>query len=371
MEPDNARYKIRLSQQLDFTNPSEAVRQWVEANRLNPRLPDSWLALGLYAEAQGQREEAERLLQKAVDIDHQFKPIWTLINFYMRTGQKEKMWPNIAKAIDVITQPDLGYFDLRPIFDICRAAGADNARMLSLLPHRDYVQKYYFFYLVENNQPVEALPMFDTALRTAETASLNEQRQFVHFDEIMFANGRQAEAAGIWNKLVEHKLVASTAMHPEKGDGIANPNFTLPFEPQPFGWQLPERNVTATTYSPGSVWFEFTGQQPESSELLVKNLAVLPDKTYFVTWNATTEGLSINPEHDGLMLLFLADGKQLEAKCTPFLAKQDRGCTFHSPRNTAAVRMIVAYERQPGTVRLRGGLRLNSFSMTFAPAGNS
>lgn len=367
IEPDNATYRLRLAQLEEATDPDDAQRQLREAVHINPTFSQAWMAMGLQAEAAGKKQEAEQLLLKAAALDRQFKPAWTLANFYVRTGETAKLWPRLAYAVDVTTQPGLGYFDIAPMLDLAKAAGADSKTLQSLLPHRDTVYKYYFFYLLGEQQPQQAMEVFDAALRAADPASEGERWQFARFDEMLYRSGKTTESAAVWNRLVEQHLIASTLLHPEKGEGIANPDFSQPFEPAPFGWRLPERNLTATVWSPGSVWFEFNGQQPESVEMLTKNLAVLPNRDYSVTWRAVSEGLTLAPTQDGLKLLFLADGKQLEAKCSAFLAQTGSGCTFRTNGDTSALRMMLIYERQPGTVRLRGGMRLTGFNMSFAP----
>jgi tetratricopeptide (TPR) repeat protein len=65
---------------------------------LNPRLAIAWIQLGLDAEAEGNLAEAEIDLLRAVRVDRQYVPAWTLANFYFRRGDAANFWPWARKA---------------------------------------------------------------------------------------------------------------------------------------------------------------------------------------------------------------------------------------------------------------------------------
>ena len=76
---------------------------------LNPRLSSAWIHLGLDAEGDGNKTEAESDLLQAARVDHQYLPAWTLANFYFRRGDSAKFWPWAQRAAA------LTYDDYRPL----------------------------------------------------------------------------------------------------------------------------------------------------------------------------------------------------------------------------------------------------------------
>lgn len=370
LEPDNPKYRLLAARQKELTTGADAAERELRlALQFNPRSAQALMDLALDVETAGRKEEAERLLLQAVELDKTFKPAWTLANFYFRGNSMEKMWPFMGKAIDITTKPGLEYFDLdlNPVFDLCWQAENAHRHILGILPARHVVHRLYFIYLVLHGHTAEAGEVFEAALQAADPKSDGDRGIFARYADLIFQSGKQGEAARIWNRLCEKGLLHSKPLHPERAEGIADPNFTVPFEPAPFGWWSPSREITGTTYAPGSVWFEFQGQQPEALDLLIKQLAVLPDKDYFLTWNAAPERMNIAPLSAGLGLLFTINGKPLPVQCSPFLApQQTRGCKFHVPGGVESVQMHVVYQRQPGTVRLRGTLQVSGFALSFA-----
>jgi len=88
------------------------------------------MTLGLRAEFRGSAAEAENDLVRAAELDHQFKPAWTIVNYYYRSGQKEKGWPFIQRMLAL---DPLG-FDPVPVFELCWLESSDAPRIQSLLP---------------------------------------------------------------------------------------------------------------------------------------------------------------------------------------------------------------------------------------------
>ncbi len=80
------------------------------------------MALGLREEFRGNPAKAEAYLVRAAEIDHQFKPAWTLANYYNRTNQPDKGWPMIERILNL---DPLG-FDLAPVFELCWRQASDN-----------------------------------------------------------------------------------------------------------------------------------------------------------------------------------------------------------------------------------------------------
>jgi len=85
-----------------------------KALALNPRYTDASLARAVRYETQGRIAEAEREYLAAAKVDHMYKPLWALANFYVRQGQDEKFW---IYAISYSFKPRAIYDLFSPLSD--------------------------------------------------------------------------------------------------------------------------------------------------------------------------------------------------------------------------------------------------------------
>ena len=96
-------------------DPQTVDEDLQRAARLNPLNSSLLMTLGLLEEFRGNSAKAESYLVHAAEIDHQFKPAWTLANYYFRTNQPDKGWPMIQRVLDL----DPLDFNPTPVFDLC------------------------------------------------------------------------------------------------------------------------------------------------------------------------------------------------------------------------------------------------------------
>src|SRR5689334_806670 len=84
IEPASERYLAReavwRSDSGDLS--PEVDRKLARALAMNPLDASLMMTLGLRAEMRGDRQTAEHELARAAEVDHTFKPAWTLANFY-------------------------------------------------------------------------------------------------------------------------------------------------------------------------------------------------------------------------------------------------------------------------------------------------
>ncbi|HVV47571.1 MAG TPA: hypothetical protein VHC72_20310, partial [Bryobacteraceae bacterium] len=91
----------------DSGDPSPAIDEELQrAARMNPFDSSLLMTLGLREEFRGNNAAAETDLVRAAAVDHQFKPAWTLANYYYRTNQPDKAWPMIER---ILRLDPLGY----------------------------------------------------------------------------------------------------------------------------------------------------------------------------------------------------------------------------------------------------------------------
>ena len=89
LEPTNNRYQLRAADQLEDSGRDPSPALWAAVSQY-PGESAAWMRLGLRAELNGKHREAEEYLLKAAEVDHQYAPRWTLMNFYFRRNQADK-----------------------------------------------------------------------------------------------------------------------------------------------------------------------------------------------------------------------------------------------------------------------------------------
>ena len=376
LDPGNPSYVLRRTRRNMYAEISNSIlrEDFGRILQLNPYSAEALIGLGTLAEARGDNNEAEQFLVKATIYDHTLKPTWALANFYYRTNQQAKMWPAIKKALDITTMPDTDFFDPGAIYDLCWQTGVSSSQLLALVPNRPSALRAYFAYLILHHHLDAAVEVFPRAIVSADSAVQFDRNIFTTYCAQLVEARRINEAVEAWNRSIEKGLVASTELRPNLADSIANPLFKLPFETEPFGWRGPKPDEITMTYAPGSVVLDFTGHQPETSQILAKHLAVLTEKDYLLTWDLDRTGIRkpTDPADSGLTLHFSYDGGELPATCSAFFAPpQQRGCRFRVPRrlpngNLELLNMTLLLQRVAGNVRLQGSLQLNGFHLAFA-----
>lgn len=375
LEPDNTRYRLLHVSLVSNTGaPPESIEaELKEVLRRNPRSSEALMQLGTLAEAKGQTQEAETLLLRAASFDRTYTPLWTLINFYFRTSQTEKLWPRIGFALDLTANPNLDYFDPTNLYELCWQTGADRKQWQKLVLERPHAIPAYFLYLTTHQHLEAATEIYPYLLPLANASVPSHAYMFAQYCNLLASAYRGTDAVEVWNQMVAKRLTISDELHPEKADSIENPSFAHPFGDVPFRWFGPYLDPIRLTYTPGSLLFEMDGRQPETALLLRKLLPVLPDRDYVLTWEA--EGSGIVKPHDlkeaGVKVIFSDHDKPLPASCSAFFAPEgDRGCHFHVPSGGSAeklrlVQMQVLVERAVGSVRLQGSFRIQKFRLGF------
>ncbi len=340
-----------------------------EANPLNANL---LIALGIRTELRGDNAATERYLVRAADADHTFKPTWTLINFYSRTGRREKTWTFIRRilALDPLA------FNPDPVFDLCWDQTKDPEQILALMPDRETILVRYLFYLLTSRRIDAAAQAWPRVLASAkkDTRSLNAEI-LSRFPEYLMAANRIPDAVRAWNQLVDYNLVLSSHLDVSAGRSISDPNFNFPAQAGAFGWRVASETGLYVTKVPSAMEFEFDGDEPQSSSILLTTAPLLRNKPYRLVWKSDGSGLNSARDPGFSFRIVQQFGPQPTGKgpveavteCPPLLGAGDEGtCPFMSLPDATSASIELWYKRAPGTVRIRGTLRVVGVRLEFA-----
>ena len=383
LEPDDAAMLARAAiYRSDNDDPSPAVDQDLRrAAQMNPFDSHVLMTIGLREEFRGNSAQAESFLIRAAEVDRQFKPAWTLANYYYRAGRPDKSWPMIQRILNL----DPLDFDTLPVFELCwRQPGNQvigdqvtfSRRILSLIPKRGHRPVQYLDFLIRTRRTEAALDAWPVAFAAADPADSADRGTLIGFTEFLAGAERLPDAVKIWNQLADRAIVHSGQLDPAKGTSIADPDFRFPPLATAFGWRVPEiTGVFASGFS-GSVRFEITGDEPQSAELLSVSAPVLSATRYHLRWKSDGSSLSA-PQDPGFSFLITLkqNGRgpaEAVTQCPPLLSPSSHEtCDFQTAAGSGAgpleqARIDLAYTRAPGTTRVSGVLQLLNVHLELA-----
>lgn len=268
--PQNTTYLSLRALQIDYGGGDpRPLLERIAA--LNPLSSAPRIRLGLNAEARGDFKTAEHWLLEAARVDHQFEPSWTLANFYFRQQQQDNFWKWMRAALQV------SYGDRRPAFDLCWRTSQDPQEILArAIPEQREVFSAYLEYLLDERRLEAAVPVATKLARWRNPGDL--PLLYRACDALLDANLGGA-ASGLW-----------IALGNPAPSGIVGPDFTAPRIGHGFDWRLIEsQGIThLSDESPPAHRILFSGQQPESCELLYQFVALQAGRHYTLQWESRT-----------------------------------------------------------------------------------
>jgi hypothetical protein len=116
------------------------------------------------------------------------------------------------------------------------------------------------------------------------------------------------------------------------------------------------------------LWFEFSGKQPEHCEVLSQFVPLEPAKAYRLAVTYETEGLGGDT---GLnwRVVYGSSGADLLRGAGHVIASERREKAepyqFQTPADARLVKLVLAYDRVLGTVRIQGSISLRSAALGF------
>jgi tetratricopeptide (TPR) repeat protein len=333
---------------------AEVDRELLRAAELNPFDAKVQMALGLREEFRGHLAEAERYLVHATEIDHTFKPAWTLANFYVRQDQAEKMWPVIKRGLAL--NPLV--FDPRPVFDLCWNESGDSKKILELIPGQGRVPLQYLFYLFDTKRSDAALEVWPRARDAEDQSDPFYVEVTIRFVEFLQMANRLADAVSVWNQLVDRGVVVSGKLNPAAGGSIADPDFNFPLLDRGFEWHVIHQDGVSVAKAALSLRFEFDGNEPEAMSILGTVAPLLPGRAYRLVWKTDASELSARKD-PGFAWQVVQEPGGVATMCQPLLQAGDDGsCQFTSLPTSSSARLDLMYRRATGTTRVEGMLRI-------------
>jgi len=277
--PENSAYLATLALQGEYSGQDSTalVKDVLEdIAALNPRSPAPRIRLGLAAELRGDNVTAERWLQEAFSVDRQFETRWTLANFYFRQERSDEFWKWMRSALE------MSYGDRGVAFDLCWQMTADANEILTrAIPgNHDVIASYLVYILSKHRQEAIA----GAANRLASVRAPDDLPLLYAATDVLLENGQTSAAADVWQ-----------ALGNARPQGVTHSDFEAPRIGHGFDWRFAE--PSGVTYlpieAPAAQRIKFSGQQPESTELLRQVLGGLhTGVSYTLHWDARTQGIA-------------------------------------------------------------------------------
>lgn len=364
LAPCNARYRARLAAMLDQWGKDRgaSVAALEAAVVCNPRDSESWIELGLLAEMDGDFAKAERCLLEAARVDKQYDPPWALANFYFRRNDAEKFWPWAREAAA------MSYGDAAPLFRLCWRTTQDPEVILErAIPDQPAALVRYLSFLLADNhlEAVEA-----AAQRVAGRAGREDLPVLLASCDRLLEGRQFAAALRIWTVLCRRKLVPYQAPYPERGLALTNGDFRTPPLSRGFDWRVHavEGVSVSQRQSPPALRITFSGRQPESCEVLSQFVPLLPAREYRLRFGYRTSHIAPDTGVHW-RILDPATGAELAERSSHLSSDEEiqQEVTFSTPAETRAARLVLMYQRTPGTTRIEGSIFLSHASLVFAP----
>ena len=317
-------------------DPEPELRRAAE---LNPYASDVWIRLATRAEAAADFPAAETLFLKAAQVDRLFTPRWALMNFYFRRGDAPDFWLWTTRALP------MSHDDLTPIFDLCWQFTNDAERIRHALPGDQRVMHEYLAFLIARNHLAEAGPIAAALSGRADLPIL------LRYCDRLLEQDQPTAAIEIWNRLCARRLLPYTP-------GLTNGGFAIPSLQSGFDWHL-TTNPEITILQPapgGGVQLSLNGKQPENVQLLWQWLQVDPHRRYRLMFDYEAPAVA------GVCWMI---GSAPLPPLSPTESWQPAEFRF-TAADSPALRLALIYQRQPGTMRAEGTLRVRNLRLESA-----
>jgi hypothetical protein len=358
LTPDQAECYARLAW-LDPQRAKDALRRAVELNRWDSQ---SWIELGLRAEAEGDDTTSKQYLVLAAEVDKKFLPRWTLANYYFRHYDAAMFWFWAKQAAAMV------YGDAQPLFRLCGRVEEDGKLIDRLDIRNPEVRAGYLFYLLGQNRVDLIGPAVHQLL---EENRLADVPLLLTACERLLEARRVDEAAVVWNRLAEAGRVPFRTPAGEGEQLVANGSFAAPPSSRGFDWRLPVVEGVSVSREEESrgLRVTFSGGEPEDCEALLQLVPLQGKMRYRLSFEYLTRGIAsgvglgwrITDASNGTML---SEGPSLASE-----PDADTQLSFETPAECRLVRLALRYHRTPGTTRMEGFLVLRNVALK--PAAQS
>ena len=345
--PGQSLYHFRLAVLLADQDPRRSNAALNRAVALNPADADSWIELGLRSEASGDYATAERCLLRAAEENMQYLPRWTLANYYYRRNDTARFWYWARASAAMV------YGDQAPLFGLCERVAEDEDLVERLALRSPDLRASYLSYLLGRRETDRIEPSAQSVLaadRPSDTPLL-----LAACDRLLELKQMDG-ALLIWNNLVASRRIPFAALAPDGGPVLTNGTFAISPTSRGFDWRLPSlEGVSASREEDAAgLRLTFSGEQPERCEPLAQMVPVQENQAYELKFTYRTSG--IPPGAGPRWQVADAFGTSVVAESEPLsLQETAQGrLSFVSPAGCRLIRLVLAYQRAPGTTRIEG-----------------
>jgi tetratricopeptide (TPR) repeat protein len=330
LAPENGEYLAALALQAEYSG-QDSTPLLEEIVRLNSRASAPRIRLGLAAELRGDANQAERWLREAFSVDRQFETRWTLANFYFRQNKPDEFWTWMRSALE------MSYGDRVAAFDLCWRASNDDREILDrAIPDRREVLASYLAYILNHHKQAA---IAGTALRLAKMRTPDTL-------PLLYAATDATLDSDLWQ-----------ALGNPLPSGITHPNFEQPRVGHGFDWRMADVAGVTHVAIDGAHRIRFSGQQPESCELLRQVVGGLrPGASYTLRWETRTQGIA---SPTGLAWRIAKSAGEVAAS-----GDWSTGKMAFTPDSDHAV-LVLTYRRPEGQVRTEGSVDLSQVTTSL------
>ena len=317
-----------------------------------------WIQLGLDLEARQQYAEAQRCLTRAVELDRDFIPIWTLTNYYFRRGDETHFFPSARRTLA------FSGGDLRPLFRMCWNITEDGPRILGeAIPDKDDVLSAYLEWL--GNQTDRADPV---AKRLLDRFPQEGTPALLDYCDRLIAANRLDRAVEFWNQMSARGVVRTG---PVRDDEIVDGAFHSPALNSGFGWRVGSPAGIDIALGGGSLNLSFSGSEGDHCNIANELALIQPGRTWRLNYHFVASGLEAGAGLHWLVsdartgVPFMGPLSQFSLEPRDFaMAKGGQGdFTFIVPPAPGPApllaRIALVYDRDPASARMEGWIRVD------------
>ncbi|MBI4902688.1 MAG: hypothetical protein HY820_03585, partial [Acidobacteria bacterium] len=312
-----------------------------------------WIELAAESESNGDLAAAERHLVRATEVDATFEPRWALANFYFRRDRTEEFWKWMRLAAE------RSYGDRAGLFQLAWRSGADGGEIQRrLVDGLGEVLGRYVEWLGKQRKweaaGAASLALVNAGQKADSAAALEVCHQLLD-------QGETGQALAVWNALAGAGWVRGSAL---PGDGVlTNPRFEWEPTGKGFDWRLPWRPGLAHRWRAGELTIVMDGKQEERTDLLEQVVAVRGGRPYELRYRYRSDGLVKNA---GVRWRMRATGAEVAGDPVIPGELAEGRLRFTAPAGRDQVRLVLTYERLPGTVRPEATIIIEGTMELFA-----
>lgn len=367
LTPGNGLAWLRLGQRNSRlgNDSAEAIGQLKKAVELESYSSEARIALAFELERSGQFDTSEQELLRAVEIDRTHRPAIALANFYARRGDSGKFWQWIQQAASFSPA------GLDQAIELCLRAADEPLLILERgLPDTRQANRRFLELLLAQDRLDAAGAAWDRLQRDLQPGDGPLGSDYV---DKLLRRGDITRAVEVWNRMCSARLISYEPVFEAGGSVLTNPEFEHEPTGIGFDWQVsrPEGIYWKLERQAGgssALAIDFGGNQAESVTLLAQIVPLAPETVYEAAFRYRTAGL---PDQTGVWVgiedfergTLLARSGHLRSS----EALDRQTIRLRTTSDTDAGRLVVRYERVPGTPRQKGTIWLTGFEMR--PAG--